>query len=202
MHENNTILVIGAFSGFAGAILAQSISGLITYFSDKRKKDNETHAVYRSKKTDIGENFYYVSSEKVSIIRAHILYWQKREFIDSESSLAFLNQEMKKLSEHLGRLNADSWKYNLINLYYQVTLNHNTIIRTNAVSQAYYLKYLDIIDAFKKAHDEENKNELQGRYAEILFEMCNHYEDLCRQMEQDMDRVKEELLKEFGLLLH
>jgi hypothetical protein len=199
MPENNTIIVISAFSGLAGAILAQIISGLVTYFSDKRKRENETRASYRNKKTEIGENFYYVTSEKVSIIRAHILYWKKREFIDSETSLSFLNQEMKKLGEHLGRLNADGWKYNLINLYYRVSLNHNKIIRTNAVSQAYYLKYLDAIDAFKKAHDEEDKNEIQQRYAQILFEMCNHYEDLCRQMEQDMERVKSELLQEFGL---
>jgi hypothetical protein len=199
MPENNTILFISAFSGLAGAILAQSVSGLITYFSDKRKKENETRTAYRNKKTDIGENFYYVTSEKVGIIRAHIHYWKKREFIDSEISLAFLNQEMKKLGEHLERLNADGWKYNLINLYYKVTLNHNSVIQSNALSQAYYLKFLDVIDAFKKAHDDETKNELQGRYAEILFEMCHHYEGLSRQMEQDMERVKNELLQEFGL---
>jgi hypothetical protein len=142
-----------------------------------------------------------VTSEKVSIIRGHIHYWKKREFIGSETSLAFLNQEMKKLSEHLERLNADSWKYSLINLYYQVTLNQNNIIETNARSQAYYLRFLDAIDAIKKAHDEEKINELQSRYAGILFEMCKHYEDLCRQMEQDMDRVRNELLQEFGLSL-
>src|SRR6201995_1025926 len=101
MPENNTIILISAFSGLAGAILAQSISGLITYFRDKRKNQNEKQASYRLKKTDIGENFYHVTSEKVSIIRAHILYWQKREFINSESSLNFLNNEMRKLSEHL-----------------------------------------------------------------------------------------------------
>jgi hypothetical protein len=201
MPENNTILVISAFSGLAGAILAQSISGAVTYFSDKRKTTNEARSAYRAKKVDIGENFYYVTAEKVSIIRSHILYWKKREFIDSETSLAFLNQEMNKLAAHLDRLNADSWKYNLINLYYQVTLNHNTVVETNAVSQAYYLRFLDAIDAIKKAHDEQAINELQGRYAGILFDMCSHYEALCGQMEQDMKRVKDELLEEFGLSL-
>jgi len=201
MPENNTILFISAFSGLAGAILAQSINGLISYFSDKRKKENEMRAAYRNKKTEIGENFYYVTSEKTGIIRAHIHYWKKREFIDSETSLAFLNQEMKKLSEHLDRLNTDSWKYNLVNLYYKVALNHKTIIQNNALSQAFYLKFLDAIDAFKKAHDEETKNEIQQEYARILFDMCSHYEQLCVEMEQDMDRVKNELLQEFGLSL-
>ena len=201
MPENNTLIAISAFSGLAGAILAQSISGMVAYFSDKRKQNTEVKTAYRSKKMEIGENFYHVTSEKVGIIKMHILYWKKREFIDSESSLAFLNQEMKKLGEHLDRLNADSWKYNLINLYYDVSLNHNSVIESNAVSQGYYLRFLDAIDAFKLAHDEEDKDDLKGRYAMILFDMCAHYETLCRQMEQDMDGVKQELLKEFGLSL-
>ena len=201
MPENNTLIAISAFSGLAGAILAQSISGMVAYFSDKRKQNTEVKTAYRSKKMEIGENFYHVTSEKVGIIKMHILYWKKREFIDSESSLAFLNQEMKKLGEHLDRLNADSWKYNLINLYYDVSLNHNSVIESNAVSQGYYLRFLDAIDAFKLAHDEENKDDLKARYAVILFDMCAHYETLCQQMEQDMDGVKQELLKEFGLSL-
>src|ERR1700743_519573 len=159
MPENNTLIAISAFSGLAGAILAQSISGMVAYFSDKRKQNTEVKTAYRSKKMEIGENFYHVTSEKVGIIKMHILYWKKREFIDSETSLNFLNREMKKLGEHLERLNADSWKSNLINLYYRVTLNQNAIIQTNPLSQAYYLKYLDAIDAFKKAHDDEDKNE-------------------------------------------
>jgi hypothetical protein len=28
--------------------------------------------------------------------------------------------------------------------------------------------------------------------------MCAHYEDLCRQMEEDMENVKKELLDQFG----
>src|ERR1700744_354771 len=124
MEDNNTIIAISAFSGLAGAILAQGISGMITYFSDQRKRENEVRSVYRNKKMEVGENFYYVTSEKVAIIRSHILYWKKREFITSEASLAFLNSEMHKLSEHQERLNADSWKYNLINMYYDVSLTN------------------------------------------------------------------------------
>src|SRR6195952_358950 len=117
MGGNNTIIAISTFSGLIGAILAQGISGMVTYFSDKRKQSSEVKTAYRNKKTEIGENFYYVTSEKVSIIKTHILYWKKREFIDSETSLAFLNTEMKKLGDHMERLNSDSWKYNLINMY-------------------------------------------------------------------------------------
>ena len=200
MEPNNTIIAISAFSGLAGAILAQAISGIITFKSDKRKQNNEIRATYRNKKMEIGENFYYVTSEKVSIIKTHILYWKKREFIDSESSLAFLNEEMKKLKHHLESLNADSWKYNLINLYYNISLNQVSVIETNAVSQGYYLRFLDAIDAFKKAHDEE-KDDLQKQYALILFDMCGHYEELCRHMEQDMATVKEELLNAFGIVV-
>jgi len=201
MTDNNAVIAISAFSGLAGAILAQIINGTITYFSDKRKRDNEVKSVYRNKKMEIGENFYYVTSEKVSIIRSHIQYWKKREFIESETALAFLNSEMKKLGEQQERLNADSWKYNLINMYYNVTLNNDNLTETNATSQKYYLKFLDAIDSLKKASEEEVFEELQGRYATILFDMCNHYESLCKQMEKDMESVKEELFKEFTIIL-
>src|ERR1700744_3560233 len=97
MAEHNVIIAVSAFSGLAGAMLAQGISGMVTYFSDKRKQSNEVKNAFRAKKTEIGENFYYVTGEKVSITRTHILYWKKREFVDSEMSLAFLNGEMKKL---------------------------------------------------------------------------------------------------------
>jgi hypothetical protein len=199
MAENNTIFMISAFSGLAGAILAQAVSGMVTYFSDKRKQRSEKRVAYRTKKTEIGENFYYVTGEKVNIIRSHILYWKKREFIDSETSLAFLNEEMKKLAARLELLNADSWKYNLVHLYYTVSLNRHSALDANALSQAYYLKFLDTIDAFKQAHDGEDKDDLRQQYALILFDMCAHYENICLQMEQDMERVRLELLSEFGM---
>jgi len=201
MADNNTVIAISAFSGLAGAILAQAISGTITYFSDKRKVNNEVKAAYRNKKMEIGENFYYVTSEKVSIIRSHIYYWKKREFIESETALAFLNSEMKKLGEQQDRLNADGWRFNLINLYFRVSLSSNTLTESNATSQRYYLQFLDAIDSLKKASEEEKFEELQARYAMILFDMCSHYEDLCKQMERDMDVVKQELLSEFSLTL-
>ena len=155
--------------------------------------------MYRNKKLETGENFYYVTSEKVSLIRIHIQYWKKREFVKSAASLAFLNEEMKKLGEQLDRLNADSWKYNLINLYYEVSLKNNTLLEANAGSRDYYLKFLDTIDEFKKASAEEDQEELKARYALILFDMCQHYENLCGRMERDMRIVRDTLLSEFGM---
>ena len=76
MGGNNTIIAISAFSGLIGAILAQGISGLVAYFSDKRKQSSEVKTAYRNKKAEIGENFFYVTTEKVSIIRTHVLYWK------------------------------------------------------------------------------------------------------------------------------
>lgn len=202
MADHNAVITISAFSGLAGAILSQIISGTIIYFSDKRKRDSEVKAVYRNKKMEIGENFYYVTSEKVSIIRSHIQYWKKREFIESETALAFLNSEMKKLGEQQERLNADSWKYNLINMYYHVSLNNNNLTESNTTSQKYYLKFLDAIDGLKKASEEEEIEQLQSRYAFILLDMCSHYESLCKQMEDDMSTVKNELINEFGLAIN
>lgn len=201
MADNNMVIAISAFSGLAGSVLTQVISGTIAYFSDKRKQRSDVKMVYRNKKLEIGENFYYVTSEKVSLIRIHIQYWRKREFVRSAASLAFLNEEMKKLAKHLDRLNADSWKYNLINLYYSVSLTNHTLLESNASSQGYYLKFLDTIDEFKKAGEQEDKEELKARYALILFDMCRHYEDLCLRMEQDMTIVRDTLLSEFGMVV-
>ena len=41
MADNSTVIAISAFSGLAGSVLTQGISGTIAYFSDKRKQRND-----------------------------------------------------------------------------------------------------------------------------------------------------------------
>jgi len=59
-----------------------------------------------------------------------------------------------------------------------------------------YLKVLDIADEIKKSTDSE-KEELHGKYAVAIFEMCSHYEAVYRRIQEDMEMVRKELLAEF-----
>ena len=63
-----------------------------------------------------------------------------------------------------------------------------------------YLKVLDIADKMKTACGQD-KEDLYGKYAVAIFDLCLHYEELYLKMEQDMNVVKTELLDEFSIRL-
>lgn len=196
MADNNTLIAISAFSGLAGAMLTQTLTGLFAYFNDKRKYNNDVKAQFRTRKTEIGESFYYITGEKMAIVNKNIGYWKNWNNSRSEASLEFMNKEMIKLNSYMEKLDADSWKFNLINLYFNVSLTNEILIEANARSKQLYLKVIDIVHQFKTAGSID-KEQLYGIYAIAIFDMCSHYEDLYLKMQQDMNVVKTELLNEF-----
>lgn len=82
MADNSTLISISAFSGLAGALLTQTVSGLFAYFSDKRKYNNVVRDLHRTKKIEIGENFYYITGEKMVIVKK---YWLLRKLEQFEN---------------------------------------------------------------------------------------------------------------------
>ncbi|MDB5111084.1 MAG: hypothetical protein JWR67_2198 [Mucilaginibacter sp.] len=198
MVDNNTLIEVSAFSGLAGALLTQLISGLFTYFSNKRKYNIKLKNQYRNKKVEVGENFYFMNGERMAMVKKNIAFWKSRNNIRSESGLSFLNKERDKLNAYITKLNAENWKYNLINLYFNVSLSNNDIIEANVEAQTCFLKILDIADKLKKAVTDEEKDELFGLYSLYVFNLCAQYEDIYLKMEQDMNVVKHELSREFG----
>jgi hypothetical protein len=118
----------------AVALLTQIITGTFNYFADKRKYNNEVKNLYRIKKTEIGENFFYMTGEKMAMIKKNINHWKNWNDSRSEASLEFLNKEMIKLNAYMEKLNADNWKYNPINLYFNVSLSNKDVIESSAKS--------------------------------------------------------------------
>ncbi|MFI5161238.1 MAG: hypothetical protein ACHQHN_08165 [Sphingobacteriales bacterium] len=197
MPDNSTFIAISAFSGLAGALLTQTLTGLFGYFSEKRKYHNEHKNLYKSRKSDIGENFYYMTGERMAIISKNITYWKNWNNSRSETSLEFLNKEMVKLNNYLEKLDNDNWKFNLISLYFNVSLTNDNVITSNAKSKQLYLRVLDVIHQLKNTAGPD-KEELYKRYAIALFDMCAHYEELYLKMQQDMNLIKAELLQEYA----
>ena len=76
MADNTTLIEVSAFSGLAGALLTQMMTGIFAYFSDQRKYHHEIKNLYRSKKAEIGENFYYMTGEIMAIVKKNIGYWK------------------------------------------------------------------------------------------------------------------------------
>ena len=197
MADNTTLIEVSAFSGLAGALLTQLISGMFAYFSDKRKYSHEVSNLYRVRKTEIGENFYYMTGEVMAIIKKNVGYWKNRNDSRSEASLEFLNKEMIKLNTYMDKLKAENWKFNLINLYFKVSMTNHEVIESNGRSQRLYLKIKDIMDQIRKGQ-ETDKEPLYQQYAIAVFDMCSQYEDLYARMEQDANIVREEILRDFS----
>ena len=198
MADNSMLIQVSAFSGLIGALLTQCLTGLFAYIGDKRKSDTALKNTYRNKQVDIAENFYFVTGEKMAVVKKNIGYWKNYNNARSEKSLDFLNKEMNKLNSYMDKLDAENWKYNLISLYFDVSLANDPVIESNLRSKEMYMKVLDLTDGIRHALDEE-KGDLYELYNKAINEMCAHYEALYHRMAGDLGIVKRGLTKEFGV---
>jgi hypothetical protein len=198
MIDNSTLITLSAFSGLAGAILTQALTGAFAYFGDKRKSKIELNRQYREKQVEVAEHFYFVTGEAMTRLRKSIEHWKDRNKAKSEARIGFFNKEIKLLDAYMDKLNAENWKHNLINLYFNVTLSHSELIVANTKSHTLFLNLLDIADQIKKAKDPD-KDELLGQYHVGIFDLCSQYDDIYKMLENDMQTVKTALLKNFEI---
>ena len=193
MADHSTLIAVSAFSGLAGAILTQLFSGLFAYFNDRRKYQHEEHQHLNNRKIEIGENFYFMTGERMTHIQKSISFWKNWNDSRSESSLVWLKKELTEMVSRMDELNTENWKYNLAGLYFHISFTHDQVMAANAISHQHYLKVLDIGDHLTKATGDD-KEELYKQYAVAIFDMCSHYEHLYKLMEHDMQTVRAELL--------
>jgi hypothetical protein len=196
MADHNTLIEISAFSALAGALVTQLMNGLFVYYSDKRKYRIEVKNAYRNKKIEIGENFYYLNGETMALLKKSIAYWRKRNQFTSERSLEFIAREIKQTEEQIAKAYSDNWKYNLVNLYFNVKLSIDEINEENQKSHTLFIKIREIAERIKSAQDEE-KEVLYGEYSFGTYDLVSQYEHIYCLLEQDMKLVKDELLREF-----
>lgn len=197
MPDNSTLIAVSAFSGLAGALLTQAMTGLFAYFSDKRRVGTDLKNQYRNKQIEIAENFYFMTGEAMNNLRKSINYWKNRNDSRSEASLNFMREEMRVLDVYLQKLNEENWKHNLVGLYFHVSLSYSEIIATNTRSHAIYLNILDIAERIKKSEEGEEKDKLYGRYNLSIFDLCTQYQQVYDMLAADMDKVRTELLNSF-----
>lgn len=198
MVDNSTLITLSAFSGLAGAILTQTLTGVFAYFGDKRKSKIELNKQYRYKQAEVAEQFYFVTGETMTRLRKSIEHWKDRNKARSEASIDFFNKEIKMLDAYMDKLNTDNWKHNLIDLYFNIKLSHSELIEANAKSHSMFLNLLDIADKIKKGK-EGDKDELLGQYHMGIFDLCSQYDDIYKMLESDMKTVKTALLKSFEI---
>jgi len=192
MPDNSTLIEVSAFSGLAGAIITQCLTGLFAYYNDKRKVKAELQVQFRNKKVEIAETYFYITGETMAILKRNISFWKNRNDSRSTSSIKYLSEEVKKLDERLDRLNTENWKHNLVSLYFNVVLSYNEIIEANSKSHLIYLNILDLAEQINNATG-ELKEELYGQYNMNIFNLCSQYDEIYSLLKQDMARVKDEL---------
>ena len=192
MTEHNNLIAFSAFAGLAGAILTQLLTGVFSYVNDRRKYRHELEQNFCNRKTEIGENFYFMTGERMTLIQNTIRYWKNWNDARSESALAYLKKEMAELIVRMDELNSENWKYNLAGLYFDISFTHRDIIAANTRSHQYYLEVLDIGDRLNKCIAGE-RDQLYALYARSIFDMCSHYEEVYTRMENDMHHIKEQL---------
>lgn len=195
----NTTLIVSAFSGLAGALISQMLTGLFAYLGDKRKADIDLKKRYRSKQVEIAESYYYVTGETMSILKKSVQLWKGRSIPRSEASYRSMTESLKEADTQLKKMNVDNWKHNLIGLYFNVSLSYDELIAANNKSHELYLNVLDLADKIKSADDEETRERYIGQYSIGVFDLCSQYDAVYNILAGDMEKVKVELLKSFEL---
>lgn len=199
--DSSTLIAVSAFSGLAGAIITQALTGLFAYIGDKRKADIELKSQYRSKKVEIAENYYYVTGETMSILKKSIQLWKGRNIARSEASYKSMSEGLKEADVQLKKMNVDNWKHNLIGLYFDVSLAYDDLIAANNKSHELYLKVLDIEAKIRTADNERDRETYIGQFSMAIFDLCDQYEAVYSILAKDMNKVKAELLKGYHVYL-
>jgi hypothetical protein len=195
--EKNTVIFISAFSGLAGVLLSQLMTGLFSYLGDRRKQRAEARNLLRGRKIEIGESFYFMSGELLSMIKKNIAYWKNRQDYRSEASLNFLKLEMDRLDAYQSRLQQENWKYNLVGIYYRIPYDFTRMLEDNRRSHELYLRVLDLSEVIRKALPQE-REDLYQDYQATLSELGSHYQYIFDRMEANMAAVGSALRLNFG----
>lgn len=197
--DKNLVVLLSAFSGLAGALLTQLMTGLFTFVNDRRKQKTELAREYRAKKLEIGENFYFINGELMTMMRKNIDYWYNLRHDRSEQTLNFMRREMEKLDIYQAQLHTENWKYNLFGIYFEVPFTFDEIQQANRRSHQLYLQVVDLSNKIRETIPQEQED-LYKAYNVSVFDLCSHYESTYGRMEDNMMAIKTQLLGEFGQL--
>jgi hypothetical protein len=197
METRQMVLVMSAFSGLAGALLTQLMTGLFAYVNDRRKQKIALEEQFRSKKLEIGENFYFINGELMTMIRKTINHWNNYRNDRSEQTRKFMKGEMDKLNDYQIRLHNENWKFNLIGIYFKVPFSFDEIQLANRRTHQLYLQVIDLSNKIRDAAAAE-REEHYGAYNLTIFDLCSQYEQTYKRMQDNMIAVRGELLAEFG----
>ncbi|WPU91619.1 hypothetical protein SNE25_20080 [Mucilaginibacter sabulilitoris] len=196
MQNTGTLVILSAFSGLLGALLTQLMTGLFSYVNDRRKQQFELQKQYRGKRAEIGESFYFMHGELMSMIKKNIAYWKNRQDYRSEVTLQFLKLEIDRLDGYQSRLQTENWKYNLVGIYYHIPYDFADMLDDNKTSHELYLKVLDLSEVIRRTLPQE-REDIYGNYLVVLNELIQHYEKVYLRMTENMEAVKTQLLQDF-----
>lgn len=193
----NEIAWLTGMAGLAGALLTQLLNGLFAYINDRRKQRLELQKTHRDKRTEIGENFYFMNGELMSMIKKNIAYWQTRLDYRSDAALNFLRQEMDRLDAYQTRLQNENWKYNLVGIYFETPYSFSEMLEDNKRSHELYLQVLDQSEVIRRTLPQE-RDDLYPAYQAALQRLCTHYQLIYERMGANMQAVKGVLVAGFS----
>ncbi|WPV00805.1 hypothetical protein SNE26_03380 [Mucilaginibacter sp. cycad4] len=194
--DKNFILLIGALAGLTGALITQLFTGLFSYLNDMRKQRYELRNQFRLKRLDIGENFYFINTELLSMVRKNVDYWRNLWRDRNDETLAFMKREMGKLDAYQVKLRTENWKYNVVDVYFNLPFNISEMEKVNEISRKLYIAVIDIANKIQSIPAAE-REELFKPYNIAVFNLCSHYEQVHDKISENILAVKAELLREF-----
>lgn len=195
--NKDLLLALSALSGLAAALITQMMTGLFAHLNERRKRRNDLHDAYRAKKLDIGENYFFINGEMMDLVRKTISYWCNLRNEHDPATLSLMKKEMNRMENYQAKLFADNWRYNLVEIYFQIPFKSEHIRLANSRSRQLFIEVTDIANKIRLTEPGQSQILYQS-YNVAILGLCAHYEELYIQIENNMTAVKKQLLAEFG----
>jgi hypothetical protein len=191
-ESTNMVAIISASAAILAVVLTQLITAVNNYYSDKRKEVSENRRQRLLKKIDIGENFYHVFRESLlNIIRAQKLF-ELGISITSKTSEAYLNEMNLQILASANKLIADTSKYNLTEIYYDIESSSEVSAKDVNVLVHLITERIELLNAFNSAMDAD-KEKIAFQFKEKTEEIIDYYKTVAIRVQNDMVLVKNEL---------
>jgi hypothetical protein len=186
------VAIISASSAITGVIATQIITAINNRKSDKRKYDFELIKTSLARKIEVGEQFYVVSGENLTVKHAFIHYLKNTD-LKSSKSYEFIDERYKQLYADFEKVSEKNSLANLVNIYFDVQINFESALEAEKKLKTLFISIHELKAQISNNSDPEIKDTLIRKRADEVNTYCAFAETEMQLSKIDMEAVRREL---------
>jgi len=197
MVDNSTtvwVSVISASSAIAGVVVTQIITAINNRKSDKRKYQFEATKAYLSRKIEVGEQFYYVTGENLTLKHA-LIHYVKTADLKSPKAYEFISERYNQLYTDFEKVTEKNSLANLVNLYFDVKINFELALEAEKKLKNLFVNIHELNAEISVNTDPELTDVLIQKRTDEIEAYCAFADKQMELAKIDMKTVRREINK-------